>query len=109
MAFPYFAGESQEHFQHVAGAAVQYRRVPVHSLTLADGSQVKVATVFDLSAANLAIDRGLGGANVARDYDDASVPGPRPGRNRSPASAARRRSRSPVSSPTTPTRPVAAR
>lgn len=31
--------------------------------------------MFDLSAANLAIDRGLGGANVAKDYDDASVPG----------------------------------
>jgi nitrate reductase alpha subunit len=75
VGFPYFAGESHEHFQHVAGDAVQFRRVPVHSVTLADGSVAKVATVFDLSAANLAIDRGLGGSNVAKDYDDASVPG----------------------------------
>ncbi|PMZ56527.1 nitrate reductase subunit alpha, partial [Pseudomonas sp. GW247-3R2A] len=34
VAFPYFAGESHEHFQHVAGDAVQYRRVPVHSVVL---------------------------------------------------------------------------
>ena len=75
VAFPYFAGESHEHFQHVAGDAVQYRRVPVHNVVLADGSVAKVATVVDLSAANLAIDRGLGGENVAKDYNDASVPG----------------------------------
>ena len=54
--------------------AVQYRRVPVHNVTLADGSLAKVATVFDLSAATLAIDRGWG-PHVAKDYDDASVPG----------------------------------
>jgi len=75
VGFPYFAGEAHEHFQHVAGDAVQFRRVPVLNVTLADGSVAKVATVFDLSAANLAIDRGLGGANVAKDYNDASVPG----------------------------------
>ena len=75
VAFPYFGGQTHEHFQHVAGEAVQLRRVPVRNITLADGTQAKVATVFDLSAANLAIDRGLGGGNVAKDYDDASVPG----------------------------------
>ncbi|MDO8698470.1 MAG: molybdopterin-dependent oxidoreductase, partial [Pseudomonas sp.] len=75
VAFPYFGGQTHEHFQHVAGEAVQMRRVPVRSITLADGSTAKVATVFDLSAANLAIDRGLGGSNVAKDYNDASVPG----------------------------------
>ena len=75
VAFPYFGGQTHEHFQHVAGEEVQLRRVPVRTITLADGSQAKVATVFDLSAANLAIDRGLGGANVAKDYNDADIPG----------------------------------
>lgn len=75
VAFPYFGGQTHEHFQHVAGDEIQYRRVPVRTLTLADGSEVRVATVFDLMAGSLAIDRGLGGANVAQGYDDADVPG----------------------------------
>ena len=49
--------------------------MPVRTITLADGSTTKVATVFDLMAANPGIDRGLGGGNVASSYDDASVPG----------------------------------
>ena len=44
-------------------------------LLAASAGTTKVATVFDLMAANLGIDRGLGGANVASSYDDASVPG----------------------------------
>src|SRR5690606_6404321 len=75
VAFPYFGGILHEHFQHAEGESIQLRRVPVRSITLADGSTTKVATVFDLMAANLGIDRGLGGANVASSYDDASVPG----------------------------------
>ncbi|RCL27494.1 nitrate reductase subunit alpha [Pseudomonas sp. AFG_SD02_1510_Pfu_092] len=75
VAFPYFGGQYHEHFAAAPGDDIQLRRVPVRSLTLADGRQAKVATVFDLMAANLGIDRGLGGSNVASDYDDASVPG----------------------------------
>ncbi|SDV50514.1 nitrate reductase subunit alpha [Chitinasiproducens palmae] len=75
VAYPYFGGQTHEHFEHVAGDAVQFRRLPVRTITLADGSTVRVATVFDLMAGSLAIDRGLGGANVAADYDDATVPG----------------------------------
>ncbi|HQV40917.1 MAG: nitrate reductase subunit alpha [Moraxellaceae bacterium] len=75
VAFPYFGGTLHDYFQHAEGEAIQYRRVPSRKLTLADGRTVRVATVFDVSAAGLSIDRGLGGSNVARDYDDASVPG----------------------------------
>jgi len=75
VAFPYFGGILHEHFQHAEGESIQLRRVPVRTITLADGSTTKVATVFDLMAANLGIDRGLGGGNVASSYDDASVPG----------------------------------
>src|SRR5690606_26063456 len=55
VGFPYFGGQLHEHFTAVEGEDVQARRVPVRSLTLADGKAVKVATVFDLMAANLAI------------------------------------------------------
>ncbi len=75
VAFPYFGGLAHEHFQGVAGDDIQMRRVPARAITLANGRSVKVATVFDLMAANFAIDRGLGGGNVAASYDDASAPG----------------------------------
>lgn len=61
VGFPYFGGEHD---------AMLYRRVPVRRLRLKDGSEALVATVFDLMAANYGIDRGLGGGNVAADYQD---------------------------------------
>ncbi|MEZ5483062.1 MAG: hypothetical protein R3E73_13185 [Porticoccaceae bacterium] len=45
----------------------------IKTITLADGSQAKVATVYDLMMANYGIDRGLGGGNVASSYDDETV------------------------------------
>ena len=74
VAFPYFGHERSDHWQHSDGEAVQFRNVPSRDIALADGSQAKVATVYDLNMANYAIDRGLGGGNVASGYDDASVP-----------------------------------
>ncbi|SDU03259.1 nitrate reductase subunit alpha [Halopseudomonas salegens] len=75
VAFPYFGGQLHDHFQQADGEEIQYRHLPSRVLTLADGKQLRVATVFDIQAAGLGIDRGLGGANVASSYDDASVPG----------------------------------
>ncbi|MFY9179882.1 MAG: nitrate reductase subunit alpha [Venatoribacter sp.] len=75
VAFPYFGGDLHDHFDHVEGDKIQYRRIPVRELQLADGRSVKVATVFDITAGSLAIDRGLGGENVAASYDDAQIPG----------------------------------
>jgi len=46
-------GQVHEHFTHVEGEEIQLRRVPVRSITLADGSTAKVASVFDLMAANI--------------------------------------------------------
>ncbi|MCG8671056.1 MAG: nitrate reductase subunit alpha, partial [Pseudomonadales bacterium] len=74
VAFPYFGGEEHEHFQHAEGEEIQFRNVPTKTIKLADGSEAKVATVYDLMMANYALDRGLGGENVAADYNDASVP-----------------------------------
>ena len=75
VAFPYFGGQLHDHFQQADGEEIQYRHLPSRVLTMADGKQLRVATVFDIQAAGLAIDRGLGGANVASSYDYASVPG----------------------------------
>jgi nitrate reductase alpha subunit len=56
-----------------SGADVSmHRNVPTKKITL-NGKAVLVATVFDLQLAQYGIDRGLGG-EVAKGYDDASIP-----------------------------------
>jgi nitrate reductase / nitrite oxidoreductase, alpha subunit len=70
VAFPYFGGGGNKHWTLTEHDAVQSRNVPVRRITLADGREVRVATVFDLLVANYGIDRGLGGDNVAASYDD---------------------------------------
>jgi len=62
VGFPYFGGKD--------ASDLLLRNVPVKRLTLADGSTVLVATVFDLTMANYGVDRGFGGGNVAASYDD---------------------------------------
>ncbi|MGV0761297.1 nitrate reductase subunit alpha [Tistrella mobilis] len=68
VGFPYFGNRKHDHFEGTDHADVLDRRVPARRVRLADGEAL-VATVFDLLAANYGLDRGLGGANVARDYD----------------------------------------
>jgi nitrate reductase alpha subunit len=70
VAFPYFGSRHHDYFTGTEHDEVLERAVPAQRVTLADGSSVLAATVFDLMAANYGIDRGLGGANVARDYDE---------------------------------------
>ncbi len=72
VAFPYFGNQPHESeiFAHTDHASVQVRNVPVRKVVLKDGKTALVATVYDLMAANYAIDRGLGGENTATDYDD---------------------------------------
>ncbi len=74
VAFPNFANEEHEHWQHQEGESVQFRNVPQRTVQLADGTEAKVATVYDLMMASYSIDRGLGGENAASSYDDESVP-----------------------------------
>ncbi|MDZ4066083.1 MAG: nitrate reductase subunit alpha [Tabrizicola sp.] len=71
--FPWFGGEATQGWENDPRGAVLARAIPVRRITLADGSEARVATVFDLFCANYSLDRGLGGENVARDYD-ADVP-----------------------------------
>ena len=67
VAFPYFGNREHDHFEGTSHDSVLVRAVPARHVELADGDAL-VATVFDLLAANYGLDRGLGGANVARDY-----------------------------------------
>ncbi|GAA0859280.1 nitrate reductase subunit alpha [Aliiglaciecola litoralis] len=72
VAFPYFGGAEHEfgYFQNTEHDDVLPRKVPAKKLTLADGSEVYVATVFDLTLANYGVDNGYDDPNVASSYDD---------------------------------------
>ncbi|MFW5680244.1 MAG: nitrate reductase subunit alpha [Pseudomonadota bacterium] len=70
VAFPYFGAEAPHDFTATEHDRILERHVPVRKLTLADGREVAAATVFDLYCASYGLDRGFGGANVARGYDE---------------------------------------
>ncbi len=67
--FPYFGGEATENFVNCDHPNILTRNIPVKKVKLADGDAY-VATVFDLFCANYGLDRGLGGNNVSKNYDD---------------------------------------
>jgi nitrate reductase alpha subunit len=69
VAFPYFGGRKHEYFPESRHNDVLVRTLPARELNLADGKAL-VVTVFDLLAANYGVDRGLGGENVAKSYDE---------------------------------------
>lgn len=69
VAFPYFGNIEHEHFASSDHASVLARKVPVKRVTLADGEAL-VATVYDLFLANYGVDRGFGGDNVTKNFDD---------------------------------------
>jgi nitrate reductase alpha subunit len=69
VSFPYFGGAATNGFTATGHADVLTRIVPVRSLALRDGDTL-VTTVFDLMCGNYGLDRGLGGGNVAGEYDD---------------------------------------
>ncbi|KEO56865.1 nitrate reductase subunit alpha [Thioclava indica] len=68
--FPYFGGAASENFVKCEHPEVLTRNVPVRRVTLADGREAMVATVFDLLCANYGLDRGLGGKWVSHDFND---------------------------------------
>jgi len=69
VVFPYFGNRNHDAFKGTDDPDVLPRNVPVRRLALKDG-EAPVATVFDLFVANYGLDRGLGGRNVAKTYDD---------------------------------------
>jgi nitrate reductase alpha subunit len=69
VAFPYFGGNENPHFRSVKQEPVLTRRVPSKTLTLADGREKRVVSVYDLVLANYGLDRGLQDSNAADSYD----------------------------------------
>ncbi len=61
VAFPQFGAQDAE---------VRVHAVPVKRLTLADGSEALVTSVYDLTLANYGLDRGLSDEAAAQHYDD---------------------------------------
>ncbi|WP_051683172.1 nitrate reductase subunit alpha [Sphingomonas sp. UNC305MFCol5.2] len=70
VAFPYFGATAPHDFVATEHDEVLMRHVPVKTIATAGGGSVKVTTVFDLFCANYGVDRGFGGENVAKSYDD---------------------------------------
>ncbi len=70
VAFPYFGGVEHEHFASSEHPEVLKRRVPVKTLTLADGSTAQVATVYDLMLAHYGVEHGLEDPALAKSFDD---------------------------------------
>ncbi len=72
VGFPYFNNKvhDQEIFTNTEHDSVLMKNVPIKKIKLANGKEVKVATVFDLMMANYSVDQGLGGDNVAASFDD---------------------------------------
>ena len=69
VGFPYFGNKQHDHFAGTDHSDVLTRKLPARRVALKDGDAL-VVTVFDLMCANYGLDRGLGGDDVARDYDD---------------------------------------
>ncbi|WOK17203.1 MULTISPECIES: nitrate reductase subunit alpha [Rhodopseudomonas] len=69
VAFPYFGNREHDYFQGTDHPSVLTRNVPIKKLQLTEGETL-VASVFDLFVANYGVDRGLGGTNIAKTYDD---------------------------------------
>ncbi len=70
VGFPYFGGAPSEHFSPVPLDDILRHKLPAKRLALADGSEVLVASIYDLMLANYGVERGLNDENCARDYDD---------------------------------------
>ncbi|MFT6926378.1 MAG: nitrate reductase alpha subunit [Psychromonas sp.] len=71
VAFPNFcADDSNKYWTASDGDNILVRNVPTKTIKGAKGEDLVVATVYDLMMANYGLDRGLGGENVAKSYDD---------------------------------------
>lgn len=76
VGFPYFGGLPSEHFQYVKLNDVIQHKLPVKRLTNAQGNEIFVTSVYDLTMANYGVDRGLDDNNCATSYDDVNAYSP---------------------------------
>jgi len=69
VGFPYFGGRATGNFVSTDHGEMLERCLPAKVVKLLDGEAL-VVTVFDLFCANYGLDRGFGGSNVAKSYDE---------------------------------------
>src|SRR4029078_12209330 len=69
VGFPYFGNREHDHFAGTDHPSVLVRKVPAKRVQLKDGEALG-GSVFDLLVAYYGVDRGFGGAHVARSYDE---------------------------------------
>ncbi|MCL2566820.1 MAG: nitrate reductase subunit alpha [Alphaproteobacteria bacterium] len=68
--FPYFGGDTVEYFNKDTSIGNTIaRKVPAKKVATVAG-EIYVATVFDLTLSNYAVDNGLNDSAVAKSYDD---------------------------------------
>lgn len=67
--FPYFGNREHPHFNHTAHRSQLSRAIGARRVMTREG-ETWIATVYDLFIANYGLDQGLGGADIASDYDD---------------------------------------
>ncbi|HHE0536823.1 TPA: nitrate reductase subunit alpha [Vibrio parahaemolyticus] len=68
--FPYFGGLEHEHFTHVPLSDLINRKLPAKRITLEDGTETFVTTVYDLTLANYGVERGLSDPSCAAEYSE---------------------------------------
>jgi nitrate reductase alpha subunit len=74
VCFPYFGGVEHQGWTASPREDILKRRIPARRIMQADGSEVLVASVYDLLLAQYGLDRGFGGEHVASSFDE-DVPG----------------------------------
>lgn len=70
VAFPYFGGLEHEYFTHVPLSDLINRKLPAKRITLEDGTETFVTTVYDLTLANYGVERGLSDSSCAAEYSE---------------------------------------
>ncbi|EPT7319427.1 nitrate reductase subunit alpha [Vibrio parahaemolyticus] len=70
VAFPYFGGLEHEHFTHVPLSDLINRKLPAKRITLDDGTETFVTTVYDVTLANYGVERGLSDPSCAAEYSE---------------------------------------
>nr|HPQ94496.1 nitrate reductase subunit alpha [Thiolinea sp.] len=74
VCLPYFGGVPSDYFPGNTLKDVLSYQLPVRKVTLADGSEGLLVTVYDLNMASYGVSQGLGEDDCAQDFDDANAP-----------------------------------
>ncbi|QTR46333.1 nitrate reductase subunit alpha [Thiothrix litoralis] len=74
VSLPYFGGVQSDYFKGNTLKDILKHKLPARKVTLADGSEGVLVSVYDLNMANYGVSNGLGDDDSAKDFDDANAP-----------------------------------